>query len=174
MTASNADPVRPERLLRNGRPEFNQFEAAEDLYRRCDPEHIAPDGRVLGEAFRFPELSMSRSRGPSDDDRFEPEDALWIPSEYADEGQPEFLRNSCVVQFTVADVPSEIEREGVAPYTTQIQHAPYEDLYPHSIVNVLRDGGVVPNRESAIKPAARRELRDRMASRSTVVYRPQT
>jgi len=156
--------------MRNGRPEVQTFAAEESLFRRCDPDHVAPDGTVMAEAFRFPELSVLRSGGQAVGDVFEPEDALWLPAEAVPEGCTAYLLNCCVVRFSVQDVPTEIQRPDAAPYTTSLIYSPFDDLYPHSEVHVLQNGVVLRHHESAIKRPARRELREKLARASVLVY----
>lgn len=150
--------------MRNGRAPHQQFEPAELLFRRCDPDYITAEGAVLAEALRFPELSVVRAGGPTPPGQYEPNDARWISAEESTENGRVYFPEAAVLQFPVSAVPGTIERPApAAPYTTEIEHAPYDDHYPHIHVHVLRDGIRLTGSEKTIKSAGRRVLRERIA-----------
>lgn len=128
-----------------------------------------PDGQVLPQAFRFPDLSVVRSNGPTGVTEFEASDALWVSEAEVPPGGRVYYPEAAVIAFRVQAVPPIIEREGGArPYSITVEHVPYDDMYPHSEVRGYVDGVRVVGSESRFK--VRQKLKEALAKQSRQVH----
>lgn len=169
MPTSVNPETRPPHLHRGGRDIRPAFPPDETLYRRCLPEHVL-DGRVLAEAFQFPDLSVLRSSECRD-----PDDARWISVQELKPGETLVVYDDwSVVGIRVGDVPNQVEGEnGGKDYDVAIKHVPYDDLFPHSEIRLIKDG-VHVQRSNKIPALIKRKIRDRIAASAVEIAKPKS
>ena len=118
---SSLEASRPDRMFRRGRPVDDNFDLSEELYYRCQAQHV--DGQwLLPGAIRFPNFSVNRSKYS------EPGDVL-IPS-YQDWG---------IATFVVKDLPEPESTDKRTEYEWRVVHDPLEDNYAHSEVRTFKN-----------------------------------
>jgi hypothetical protein len=132
------------------------------------PTHVV-DGVLLADALRFPDLSVMRSSECRD-----PDDARWISEGEVKPGQPLVVYDDhYVFGIAVRDVPPQIPGEaGGKEYRVTVAHVPYDDLYPHSEIWLMKDG-VQIDRRNKIPATIKRKVRDQLAARAKELAKPQ-
>jgi hypothetical protein len=119
-------PELPAAMLRNGRPEDQEFRPTEYLYRRVPLVHWDDgDDPIEIDAIELPDMSVMRGK-------------------YA---HPEWTRlhgDECsewgVIGFQVADIPAHLQHLGVFVWTFCPKHAPQKNNYPHAEVQAFENG----------------------------------
>jgi hypothetical protein len=121
----------PSEMLKNGRPEDQEFESGEFLYRRV-PEDLWDDDEIDLDSIELPDMSVNREKyGP----------AWWVrymESKDSKSGAREFvLTDWGVIGFRVEDVPPEQAFHGQFLYKFKVAHAPNKYNYAHSEVRAF-------------------------------------
>jgi hypothetical protein len=106
-------------MLRNGRPEDQGFGDGELLYRRYRREDLV-DGKIVDASFRFPRLSVNRSKYS------EPEDAL-----FSEDGSFDGLG---VLEVRVDVISIRLLDDSGAAFVFYPWHVPLDRNYSHSEV----------------------------------------
>jgi hypothetical protein len=140
-----SEDSRPGRMYRQDRLVDPEFAPSEDLYYRCQAQHVA-ESRLLPTALRFPDFSVNRAKYS------EPEDVL-VPS-YSSWG---------IASFQVKDIPPAQSSDVDTVYTWNVIHDPNENNYSHSEVRTYKNGHYAKNLSVAttVKKAFRQILSDR-------------
>ncbi len=117
---------RPPEMFQRDRPVVDEFDENELLYYRVTDDDFE-DGELLMTAFRAVNQSVNRgSLGP-------PEFLLFPVEAFGDHD---------VVSFEVAALPRGLQTDGGFEYGYRPQHVPLPDNYPHSEVQLHRNGNV--------------------------------
>lgn len=122
----------PEAMRRNGRNVVPHFDDDEHLFRRvplsCWDD---PDERPGVDAVELPDMSVGRSKyGHAEWVRFD----VVNGRHYSDWG---------VISFKVGDVPPSYWDLGIYQFTFRAVHSPLDNDYPHSEVQVKKNGSHV-------------------------------
>jgi hypothetical protein len=139
-------------MYRRGRPVVPDFDADEELYRRCLNEH-ADSGHLLPAAIGFRNWSVNRQRFS------EPGDVL-IP-DWPDWG---------VAAFQVSHVLPAMQLPGGPQYTFRAEHVPDEDNYAHSEIRTYKDG--VPPPKPEPPQEIKKKFRQLISDGSRIVIPP--
>jgi hypothetical protein len=129
---------RPREMFQGSRRDEPEFpDAAELLYRRCDPEHVE-EGHILPIAVAQFNLSVLRSRFCSD-----PDHARWDSRVAAKNGKPFVYPDWHVIQISVGDslLTRTPENPAAQPHTLRPVHAPLSDNYAHSELGLFKGTG---------------------------------
>jgi hypothetical protein len=133
----------PERLWTGNRLVNPNFEPDEFLYRRFNSRNVAPNGKILPTAFKFPGCSVNRSLYSK------PDDVLL-------HDHPKY-KNWGIAQFTV----SQASISGSCPkgdYSFQVFHVPTPDNYSHSEIECFINGNIPDDVPNVIKKKFREQL----------------
>jgi len=132
-------------MYRKGRPVDSEFEPSEDLYYRCQAQHIT-DSRLLPTALRFPDFSVNRAKYSLPEDVLIPDYQTWG-----------------IAAFRVEDIPSEQKSDANTTYTWEVVHDPNEDNYAYSEVRTYKNGHYAKNLDvsKTVKKIFRQILGDR-------------
>ncbi len=147
----------PEAMRRKKRPVDPEFSPRERLFRRIQPKHLLPGGRIDINAVRLPDISVSREKH-----RGKPEYVLWGPRG----GKVKYLSDWGIASIHVMNIPPALEYEG-ACFTFAPAHVPSKLNYYHSEIRCFdKNKTHLPKLNDKISKKAqmrwRRELRNRM------------
>ncbi len=145
---------RPERMYRRGRPVDPIFAPSEDLYYRCQLEHVL-ENRLLPTALRFPDFSVNRAKYSQPEDVLVPSYVLWG-----------------IAAFKVEDLPSERQSDANTFYTWNVVHDPNEDNYAHSEVRTYKNGHY--GKDLNVSKMIKKEFRQILSDRARILKYPQS
>lgn len=170
ISLNGAGIERPAAMHRNGQPTVEDFQNSEELYRRCSPDHVHEyePGQfriITGSWPGIVTLSTVRNRCGG-----EPDHARWDSQVDPQNADPKLYRDWYVIKIPVHQLPPSLRSEGGITYHFVPKHVPYEDLYSHSEVHVLRSGKGI--KDSQFNSNVKAEYRGALASGSSVVLRP--
>ena len=149
---SSLETNRPERMFRRNRPIDENFDLEEELYYRCQAQHV-DEQRLLPGAIRFPNFSVNRSKYS------EPEDVL-IPS-YQDWG---------IATFRVGNLPEPELTDDTTEYEWRVVHDPLEDNYAHSEVRTFKNS--VYSENLKVPSTIKKKFRQILSERIIVTHHP--
>ena len=154
--------ARPTHLYRAGRPVVTTFESTTKLYTRYPCDRLLDGDPIDPLALHFPNLSVCRNGLDVENG---PDDARWSTALEAFSRPPEYESGSCVIGFTVADVPlsnSPLGSDRI--FYFRIEHVPYEDLYPHCEIRAYLGAATDPIlTESKIPGTVRKAVKQKIA-----------
>jgi hypothetical protein len=144
---------RPERMYRKGRSVDPEFEPSEDLYYRCQSQHVA-ESRLLPTALRFPDFSVNRAKYSLPEDVLIPDYQTWG-----------------IAAFKVEDIPSGRTSDINTTYTWQVVHDPNEDNYAHSEVRTYKNKYYAKNLD--VSKIIKKEFRQIVSDRARIIKQPE-
>lgn len=128
--------TRPPHLFRGGRDLVTSFEQHTKLYcRHAGKFSSTPFGSLQ---LRFPNLSVTRDGLNAENC---PDDARWSTELETFSKPPFYHADAQVIGFAVSAVPQTRSPENSPRvFRFTVEHAPYNDLYPHCEIRVRYDG----------------------------------
>jgi hypothetical protein len=140
-----SEDSRPGRMYRQDRLVDPEFAPSEDLYYRCQAQHVA-ESRLLPTALRFPDFSVNRAKYSLPEDVLIPDYQTWG-----------------IAAFQVKDIPPDQKSDASTTYTWGVIHDPNVDNYAHSEIRTYKNGYYAKNLDvsKTVKKAFRQILSDR-------------
>ncbi len=142
----------PPHLHRKGREYDNQFNADEKMFRRYPAYPVETSKSIIvKENFNFDSMSFNREKYSEN-----PSDVL-----FSIKDKNHFFRSHKIVSLKVQEIEGlkEIHPDDQEIYSFKVIHDPEDCMYPHCIVQVLKNGKNVPGiKPSSVKSKIREKI----------------
>ena len=155
-------PKIPEAMRPKKRPVDPEFSPKERLFRRIQPKHVLPGGRIDINAVRLPDISVSREKHGG-----KPEYVLWGPRG----GRVKYLSDWGLAVIQVMNIPPTLEYGG-ARFTFAPAHVPSSLNYYHSEIRCFDKNNMhLPKLDDRISKDARMRWRRKLRNRMSLLNR---